>query len=65
MTNSGIDHELSDRADEAAVWLSVYWWQASRPLVPFLRKRFGLSSREAIHAMRESARIRGLTNAKS
>ncbi|TPJ50627.1 MULTISPECIES: hypothetical protein [unclassified Mesorhizobium] len=64
MSNSGIDHELSAAADEAAVWLSVNWWKAERPLTPFLRKRFGLSAVEAVHAMRESARIRGLTNEK-
>lgn len=64
MTNSGIDHELSDKADEAAVWLTANWWKAERPLVPFLRKRFGLSSHEAVEAMRESARMRGLVNAK-
>jgi hypothetical protein len=34
MSNSGIDHELSDKADEAAVWLSAHWWAADRPLVP-------------------------------
>ena len=34
---------------------------AERPLVPFLRKRFSLT-REAVEAMREGARIRGLTN---
>lgn len=62
MTNSGVDHEMSDRADEAAVWLAVNWWKAERPLVPFLRKRFGLSALEAVHSMRESARIRGLSD---
>ncbi len=64
MSNSGIDHELSDKADEAAVWLAANWFKAERPLVPFLRKRFGLSPAEAVESMRESARIRGLTNAK-
>lgn len=64
MTNSGVDHELSDKADEAAVWLAVNWWKAERPLTPFLRKRFGLSALEAVHAMRETARIRGLANEK-
>ncbi|MES0135619.1 hypothetical protein NKJ88_11785 [Mesorhizobium sp. M0016] len=62
--NSGVDHELSDKADEAAVWLAANWFKAERPLVPFLRKRFGLSAAEAVESMRESARIRGLTNEK-
>ena len=62
--NSGIDHELSDKADGAAVWLAGNWWKAERPLVPFLRKRFGLSPHEAVEAMRKCARIRGLTNGK-
>lgn len=65
MSNSGIDHELSDKADEAAVWLAANWWKAERPLVPNLRKRFGLSPVEAVHAMRESARMRGLDNGRS
>ncbi|RWH93747.1 MAG: hypothetical protein EOQ89_04820 [Mesorhizobium sp.] len=64
MSNSGVDHELSDKADEAAVWLTANWWKAERPLVPFLRKRFGLSPHEAVEAMRESARMRGLGNDK-
>ena len=64
MSKSGIDHELSDKADEAAVWLTAHWWKAERPLVPFLRKRFGLTPHEAVVAMRESARMRGLTNEK-
>ncbi|MES0016516.1 hypothetical protein [Mesorhizobium sp. M0036] len=64
MTNSGIDHELSDKADEAAVWLAVNWWKAERPLVPNLRKRFGLTPLEVVHAMRECARIRGIDNAR-
>lgn len=61
---TGVDHELTDRTDEAAVWLAVNWWKAERPLVPFLRKRFGLTPHEAVVSMRESARIRGLTNEK-
>ncbi|ODA95565.1 hypothetical protein BFX40_23690 [Mesorhizobium sp. SEMIA 3007] len=60
----GVDHDLTNKADEAAVWLAVNWWKAPRPLVPSLRKRFGLTSQEAISAMRESARIRGLNNEK-
>lgn len=59
---SGIDHEVSAKVDEAAVWLAVNWWKAERPLVPGLRKRFGISSAEAIEAMREAARVRGVDN---
>lgn len=58
------DHQLSAKVDEAAVWLAANWWRAERPLTPFLRKRFGLSAAEAVEAMRESARMRGITNAK-
>ena len=59
---TGIDHEMTAKVDEAAVWLAAHWWKAERPLVPFLRKRFGLTPLEAIQSMRESARMRGLSN---
>jgi hypothetical protein len=49
--------ELSDAADKAAVWLGTHWWQAPRPLVPFLRREFKLSSLEAIQALREGSRM--------
>ncbi|BCG80085.1 hypothetical protein [Mesorhizobium sp. 113-3-3] len=61
--NSGVDHEMTAKVDEAAVWLAVNWWKAERPLVPFLRRRFGLTPMEAVTAMRESARIKGLADA--
>ncbi|RWN99528.1 hypothetical protein [Mesorhizobium sp.] len=41
-------------ANPQAVWLAANWFKAERPLLPFLRKRFGLSPHEAV----EAARIR-------
>jgi hypothetical protein len=49
--------ELSDAADKAAVWLGTHWWEAPRPLVPFLRRKFKLSAIEAIQALREGSRM--------
>lgn len=62
---TGIDHEMTAKVDEAAVWLAVNWWKAERPLVPGLRKRFGITAIEAIEAMREAARVRGVDNGRS
>jgi len=44
---------LPEHVDEAAVWLGVHWFEAKRPLIPNLRRRFPkLTTKEAIEAMR-------------
>lgn len=47
---TGIDHESSAAIDEAARWLAEHRASLSRPIIPELRDRFGLSINEAIEA---------------
>lgn len=47
---TGCDHEHSEATELAARWLAEHRKTLSRPIVPELRDRFGLSIREAIDA---------------
>lgn len=54
------DHEHSETIREAALWLATTPDHAKpRPIIPELRKRFGLSAREACAAISEACLIRG------
>ena len=55
---TGHCHESTASIDEAARWLAGQP-QAPSPVVPTLRRRFGLTPLEACVAIREAALIRG------
>ncbi|SMC70476.1 hypothetical protein SAMN06297251_10641 [Fulvimarina manganoxydans] len=55
---TGHDHETTAAIDEAARWLAFEPSPPS-PLVPALRRRFGLSVVDACAAIKEARLIRG------
>jgi hypothetical protein len=60
---AGLGHTRSGAVDNAAAWLAVLPdAERPRPLVPGLKSRFGLSSLEAIAAIRESHLIKGFAH---
>ncbi|TPJ46838.1 hypothetical protein [Mesorhizobium sp. B2-7-1] len=57
--NSGIDHEHSAAIEMAARWLSqTSRERIGRPIVPALKSAFGLTTAEAVAAIREAASLR-------
>ncbi|WP_083591204.1 hypothetical protein [Aurantimonas sp. 22II-16-19i] len=54
---TGLDHESSASIDEAAAWLASERNPPS-PIIPALRRRFGLSPTEACQALREANLIK-------
>ncbi|MCO5058608.1 MAG: hypothetical protein M9905_12170 [Rhizobiaceae bacterium] len=52
---TGLDHESSAAVDEAARWIATMPdAQLPRPIVPDLRRRFGITAAEACQAIREA-----------
>lgn len=51
---TGLCHESSASIDEAAHWLRANRDLAERPIIPALRRRFGLTPLEACQAIREA-----------
>lgn len=51
---TGLDHESSAAIDEAAHWLRANSDLAERPIIPALRRRFGLTPLDACKAIREA-----------
>ncbi|MHA6644577.1 hypothetical protein [Mesorhizobium sp. A623] len=58
---TGLCHETSATIDAAAVWL-VAADRTGQAIVPELRQRFGLTTMEAIEAIREANRQRAATS---
>lgn len=56
--STGCCHESSGSIDEAATWFALNRDRCERPVVPALRRRFGLSAQEAIEALRQANRRR-------
>jgi hypothetical protein len=56
--STGLDHESSAAIDQAAAWLATEDHPPS-PIIPTLRRRFGLSAIEACTAITEAEAIRG------
>lgn len=53
--STGLSHEHSEAITEAAAWLaSPLRARIGRPLVPHLKETFGLSTAEAMQAIREA-----------
>lgn len=46
------DHNDAGPLEEAVAWFVDNHQLCERPFIPALRRRFGLSAREAIHVMR-------------
>lgn len=45
----------SDPVDDAAVWATVFWWSAPRPLLPVLVRKFKISEEDAMRAIRAAS----------
>jgi hypothetical protein len=43
---------LPEHIDKAALWATVHWWDAPRPLAPHLVRKFKISDDEAMQAIR-------------
>jgi hypothetical protein len=54
---TGLCHASSEAIGEAAAWYAGGPDHCERPVVPALRKRFGLTPHEAVIALREAGRI--------
>ncbi|MEW6630311.1 MAG: hypothetical protein AB1440_05535 [Pseudomonadota bacterium] len=53
--NSGCDHETNEAIAHAGEWLSTTSRERiGRPIIPTLKEKFGLSTQEAIEAVREA-----------
>lgn len=44
-----------DKIDDAVVWLIAHWFEAPRPLVPNLKRKFGLTALEAVQVIRRAS----------
>lgn len=53
-----MDHEGDARIEQAAEWLSLNFETVPRPLLPHMRKTFGISSAQAITAIRQAHVLR-------
>lgn len=51
---TGFCHVATARIDEAAEWYAVHRETCERPIVPTLRKRFGLTPLEVVQAIRDA-----------
>lgn len=51
---TGADHERNDAVTQAARWYATQKHDSSRPAVPILRERFGLTPLEACEALAEA-----------
>lgn len=52
------EHETSAIVDEAAAWYFNNFRTCERPIVPTLRHRFGLTSHQAVVAIRQVTLMR-------
>ncbi len=51
---TGLCHQSSASIEQAAAWYRDNRDTAERPLIPALRRRFGLTAHEAVMALREA-----------
>lgn len=51
---TGLSHQSSVSIEQAAAWYRDHRYTAERPLIPALRRRFGLTAHEAVMALREA-----------
>ena len=46
---------LPEHVDKAVIHLVAHWWNFPRPLIPNLRRKFDLTPKEAIDALRAAS----------
>lgn len=56
---TGVDHESTAAIDEAARWFVANRETCEKPVIPALRRRFGISGVDACRALAEASRIMG------
>lgn len=56
---SGLCHESTAAISEAASWYAANRHLCERPLIPALRRRFGLTAKQACEAIAEATRMGG------
>jgi hypothetical protein len=54
---TGLCHESSAAIGEAARWFAAHRYDCERPIIPALKQRFGLTSTEAVYALREARNV--------
>lgn len=54
---TGADHQTTAAIDEAGRWFADNRERCPKPIVPFLRERFGLTAVEACEALQVARRI--------
>lgn len=54
---TGLCHQSSEAIGNAAAWYAANRETCERPIVPALRRRFGLTAAEACAALSEAGRI--------
>ena len=57
-TTANLGHQSNTSIDEAARWYRANRETVERPLIPALRRRFGLTAHEAVTAIREARQLR-------
>jgi hypothetical protein len=62
LLQTGVD--IKPGVTEGSEWLVANWDHAERPLLPTVRKAFGLSVLQGIAAIREAHRLRASSGAK-
>lgn len=45
----------ADELDDAAIWLTAYWWDSPRPIVSHLKQKFSLTDYEAFSVLRKAS----------
>ena len=56
--STGLCHESTEAIGEAAAWYAAHRYECERPIVLALRRRFGLTSYEAVLALAEAGKMR-------
>ena len=54
--STGLCHASTEAIAEAAAWYASHRYECERPLVPALRRRFGLTASEAVFALAEAGK---------
>lgn len=54
---TGHCHSSTSAISEAARWYAANRATCERPLVPAMRRRFGLTATEAVHALAEAGKL--------
>ncbi|MCG6115228.1 MAG: hypothetical protein MEQ84_08515 [Mesorhizobium sp.] len=55
---TGLDHETTEAVTMAAMWIIGHRHEMPRPIIPHIRRMFGLSPAQACEAIAEANRRR-------